>query len=85
MQDPVDSIHVVTAMLAWARSERKGLRMAGHSADLFNQLQFHWRPDPSAPESHVTLKAELVDGVPLIRFSTSEPKEIATPTVCVLD
>ena len=72
MSERIDPQQVARALNAWARADGRGWRTSGGRGDLLTFIQFHWRPDPRGPESHVTLEATSVDGHPGIRVTTSE-------------
>lgn len=66
MGTPMDRHRRIThALLTWAKASRKGLR--GGGSDTFNDIVFHHRPEPAAPETQVRFIATLVDGAPMIR------------------
>jgi len=75
--DSLDSSDLSRALGEWARSASYGVRMGGRPGG-FDSIQLHTRPDPRAPEVQLTLRAQLVDGRPVI-VATRSPTRPAAP------
>jgi hypothetical protein len=72
MSDLADVRELIRALNAWSRADGRGIRSGGGHDGLLDSIQFHWNPDPRAPEAHVTFQATIADGRPAIRVTGSD-------------
>ena len=71
-EDSLDLRGLLRALGEWAATTPRGVR-SGEGTHGIERIQFHTRPDPRAPEVQLTLRAELVDGHPVIVATQSRP------------
>jgi len=77
MDNSLDFTAVSRALNEWARTNPRGMRTGGGSSGGFDHIQLHTRPDPREPEVQLTLRAQLVDGRPVIVVSHSPTRSDA--------
>lgn len=75
-EDALDLRGLLRALGEWAATTPRGVR-SGDGTHGIERIQFHTRPDPRAPEVQLTLRAELVDGHPVI-VATQSPMGAST-------
>ena len=65
---------IIRELNRWARADGHGIRTGGGDGG-FNFIQFHHRPAPGDPEAFVTLRAESINGQPVITAQLPSERE----------
>jgi hypothetical protein len=69
---------IIRELNRWARADGHGIRTGGGDGG-FDFIQFHHQPAPGDPEALVTLRAETINGQPVITAQLPSERE-ATPS-----
>lgn len=74
MSWPTDVRSIIRELNRWARADAHGIRTGGGDGG-FDWIQFHHRPASGDPEAFVTLRAETINGQPVITAQLSSERE----------